>query len=246
MKPLHVYILYMFMYPHTCLWAGYQDCIKYTKCIIELINLIKWQNTLKWYKCINILCPLMSSVFSSPGSTQSLPCHTASGDNCPSSICPNTVVNYTCTITNGTAAGLTDWTLPTGTCPTNSPADTIRLSQYTSQQCATFLGGSSMCGPYRTSSILPSSGIYCLSSILTVTITAAMSGITATCSNTNIGTTAPTLVSMATINVVGMSFICIDINVVTSLTPPLPSHLYITCNIYCSFWSQLRAAQQAF
>ena len=44
-------------------------------------------------------------------------------------ICPFTVVNYTCTITSGTAAGYTDWTLPTGTCPTNAFPDKIRLSQ---------------------------------------------------------------------------------------------------------------------
>eukprot|EP00731_Ephydatia_muelleri_P011478 Em0006g372a len=68
-------------------------------------------------------------------STQSLPCHTASGDNCTSGICPNTVVTYTCTITSGTAAGLTDWTLPTGTCPTNAFPDKIRLSQFVSGAC---------------------------------------------------------------------------------------------------------------
>ena len=82
----------------------------------------------------------------SPGSTQSVPCHTASGDNCTSSICPNTVVTYTCTITSGTAAGLTDWTLPTGTCPTNFIRDRIRLSQIVSGLCAAVVN--STCGPY--------------------------------------------------------------------------------------------------
>ena len=162
--------------------------------------------------CYGILCPLMRSVFFFIGSTQSLPCTTASGDNCTSSICPNTVVTYTCTITNGTPAGYTDWTLPSGACPSNTFADTIRLSQFTTHQCALY-GGSNMCGPYKASSILPSSGLYCLSSILTVSITAAMNGVTVRCSNTNIGTSAQTVVSMATINVVGMSFICIDIHV---------------------------------
>ena len=76
------------------------------------------------------------SVFFSPGCTQSLPCHTASGDNYTSSICPNTVVTYTCTI-SGTAAGLTDWNLPTGICPTNTYTDKIRISQFVSfGQCA--------------------------------------------------------------------------------------------------------------
>ncbi|KAL5500538.1 hypothetical protein EMCRGX_G012116 [Ephydatia muelleri] len=137
-------------------------------------------------------------------STQNLPCHTASGDNCTSSICPNTVVNYTCTI-RGTAAGNTDWTLPTGTCPTNAFPDKIRLSQFVSQQCgAVGSGVPSMCGPYRASSIQSSDPMYCLSSILTVNITAAMNGSTVMCNNTNIGTSASTLVSMATINVIGL------------------------------------------
>ena len=148
----------------------------------------------------------MRSVFFSPGFTQSLPCHTASGDNCTSSICPNTVVTYTCTITSGTAAGLTDWTLPTGTCTNNTFPDKIRLSQYVSGFCAAL--ATSTCGPYRASSIQSSDLSYCLSSILTVSITAAMNGSTVMCSNTNIGTLASTVVSSATINVVGMLFIC--------------------------------------
>ena len=151
-------------------------------------------------------------MFFSPGSTQSLPCHTASGNNCTSSICPNTVVTYTCNITSGTAAGLTDWTLPTGTCPTNAFPDKIRLSQFVSQQCvAAGSGVPSMCGPYRASSIQSSDPTYCLFSILTVSITAAMNGSTVMCNNTNIGTSASTLVSMATINVIGMLFIYIDL-----------------------------------
>eukprot|EP00731_Ephydatia_muelleri_P011349 Em0006g243a len=134
-------------------------------------------------------------------STQSLPCHTASGDNCTSSICPNTVVNYTCTITSGTAAGYTDWTLPTGTCPTNAFPDKIRLSQFVSGQCTA--QGTSTCGPYRASSIQSSDPTYCLSSILTVNITAAMNGSTLMCSITDLlyGTIS-TVVSMATINIV--------------------------------------------
>ena len=160
--------------------------------------------------CYGILCPHMRSVIFSPGSTQSLSCHTASGDNCTSSICPNTVVTYTCTITSGTAAGYTDWTLPTGTCPSNSFPDKIRLSQLVSGSCSA-LGqiGISICGPYRASSIQSSDPTYCLSSILTVNITAAMSGSTVMCNNTNFITPSiTTIVSMATINVVGMPFIC--------------------------------------
>ena len=149
----------------------------------------------------------MRSVFFSIGSTQSLLCHTASGDNCTSSICPNTVVNYTCTITNGTTAGYTDWTLPTGTCPSNSFPDKIRLSQLVSGLCAALVN--STCGPYRASSIQSSDDTYCLSSILTVNITAAMNGSTVMCNNTELyNTSNTTIVSMATINVVGMPFIC--------------------------------------
>ena len=111
-------------------------------------------------------------VFFSPGSTQSLPCHTASGDNCTSSICPNTVVTYTCTITSGTPAGYTDWTLPTGTCPSNNFPDRIRhVSGACSAQGQT---GVSICGAYRVNSIRSSDPTYYLSSILNVNITAAM------------------------------------------------------------------------
>eukprot|EP00731_Ephydatia_muelleri_P011476 Em0006g370a len=105
----------------------------------------------------------------SGSSTQSLPCHTASGDNCTSSICPNTLVNYTCTITSGTAASYTDWTLPTGTCPTNAFPDKIRLSQFVSQICVA---------------------------------QAAMNGSTVMCNNSDFMSSASTVVSMATINVV--------------------------------------------
>ena len=162
------------------------------------LHTVPIHSPLVWYS----VCPHIS-VFFSPGSTQRLPCHTASGDNCTSSICPNTVVTYACTIPNG-PGGLTDWTLSTGTCPSNTFPDTIRLSQYSSQQCSP--QGASMCGPNTASSILPSFDItYCLSSILTVNITTAMNGSTVTCSNTNIGTGASTVVSSAIITVSGMS-----------------------------------------
>ena len=163
------------------------------------------------------------SVIFSPGSTQSLPCHTASGDNCTSSICPNTVVTYTCTITSGTAAGFSDWILPTGTCTTNTFPDKIRLLQYVSGSCsAQGQIGISMCGLYRASSIQSSDPTYCLSSILTVNITAAMNGSTVMCNNTNFITPSITaIVSMATINVVGTPFICAH---VVKWTHPLPSH----------------------
>ena len=168
----------------------------------------------------------MRSVFFSPGSTQSFPCHTASGDNCTSSICPNTVVNYTCTITSGTAAVYTDWILPTGTCPSNTFPDMIRLVQFVSGQCVAV--GLSMCGPFRASSILPSSGTNCLSSILTVSITAAMNGSTVMCNNTKSDASASTVVSMATIKIVGMPFIFTHVICAIGFPdPPLPLHAWI-------------------
>ena len=77
-------------------------------------------------------------------------------------------------------------TLPTGTCPSNTIPDMIRRSRFVSGQC--IVQGPSLCGPFRASSLLPSSGANCLSSILTVNITAAMNGSTVMCNNTNIGT----------------------------------------------------------
>ena len=188
----------------------------------------------------------MRSVFFSSGSTQSLPCHTASGDNCSSSICPNTVVTYTCTI-SGAPAGLTDWNLPTGTCPTNTYPDKIRLSQFVSfGQCAAQGSGvPSLCGPFRASSIQPSSGTNCLSSILTVSITVAMNGSTVTCSNTDIMSSATTVVSMATINVVGMLFICAhvvcingfpDPSIAITLTAGNVQHMYMSIITVLYYW----------
>ena len=142
--------------------------------------------------------------FFSPGSTQSLPCHTVSGDNCASSICPNTVVTYTCNIFNGTAAGLTDWTLPTGTCPSNFVRNKIRLSQSAILVCQAVV--TSTCGPYTASSLPPSDSTNCLSSILT---TATMNGSTVTCSNTlQSNPSITSIVSSVTVNIVGMLFIC--------------------------------------
>ena len=60
-----------------------------------------------------------------------------------------------------------------------------------------------MCGSYRASSIQSTDSAYCLSSILTVNITAAMNGSTVMCHNTNIGAAASVVVSMATANVIG-------------------------------------------
>eukprot|EP00731_Ephydatia_muelleri_P011295 Em0006g189a len=138
-------------------------------------------------------------------STQSLPCHTASGDNCTSSICPNTVVTYTCTITSGTAVGYTDWTLPTGTCPGNAFPNKIRLLQYVGGLCSAQGDKGSTCGPYTASSLPPSDATYCLSSNLSANVTAAMNGSTVTCFNTGLlDDTISTVVSMATINVVGL------------------------------------------
>ena len=74
-------------------------------------------------------------------------------------------------------------------------------------------GDPSKCGPYTASSRLASDDTHCLFSILTVSITAAMSGSTVMCNNTNMMTTSiTTIVSMATINVVGTPFICAHVS----------------------------------
>ena len=122
------------------------------------------------------------------------------------------MVTYTCTITSGTSAGITDWILPTGTCRNNTFPDMIRLSQYVGNGGCSAQGEpgvSSTCGPYRASSIQSSDPTYCLSSILTVNVTAAMNSSTVTCCNTNKINSNSTVVSMATITVVGMLFVCV-------------------------------------
>ena len=138
----------------------------------------------------------------STGSTQGLPCHTASGDNCTSSICPNTVVNYTCTI-SGTPRGFTDWIL-NETCTKNPFPNKIRLSQIVNGLCS--FQQTNTCGPYTAFSLQSAfDPTYCLSSILTVTVTAAMDGNTVTCSNTDqFNSSITTVVSMANISVIGI------------------------------------------
>ena len=140
------------------------------------------------------------------------------------------MVTYTCNIINGTAVGLTDWTLPTGTCTTNFVRDKIRLSQSVILACQAVV--TSTCGPYTASSLPPSDSTNCLSSILTVNITAAMNGSTVTCSNTqqSIPSTT-TIVSLATINVVGMLFICVVCYTCTWLAP-LASNLVCCTHEY--------------
>ena len=136
----------------------------------------------------------------SRGSTQSLPCHTASGNGF---ICPNTVVNYTCTITSRMPAGCTVWT----TCPSNSFPDMIRLSKYVSGQCSAQgpFGVLSKCGSCRANSIQSSGHSFCQSSILSVNITSAMNCSTVMCSNTDqVNSSIATVVSFATIKVTGM------------------------------------------
>ena len=197
---IHMYMYFFHRYHHyTC-----TDPFMQVKCIRSFFS-----TSTHW--TLHILLPynIHGMVLLAPphaGSTQSFPCLTASGDNCTSSICPNTVVTYTCIIPSA-SADLTDWTLPTGTCPSNIFHDKIRLSQYVSGLCAPL--GSSTCGPYTASSLPPSDATYyCLSFILTVNITAAMNGNTVTCNNTNVITPwISTVVSLATINVVGTSFI---------------------------------------
>eukprot|EP00731_Ephydatia_muelleri_P011292 Em0006g186a len=119
------------------------------------------------------------------------------------------------------------WTLPTGTCPGNAYPDKIRLSQLVTGLCSPqgSFGAPRICGPYRANSIRSSDPTYCLSSILTVNITAAMNGGTVTCFNTDlINPSITTVVSSTTINIIGPARITAW---APSLTSP-PDQLTVT------------------
>eukprot|EP00731_Ephydatia_muelleri_P011447 Em0006g341a len=91
-----------------------------------------------------------------------------------------------------------------------------------------------MCGPYRASSIQSSDPTYCLSSILTVNITAAMNGSNVICFNTNVANSSiTTVVSSTTIYVIELFELAVDMgtgNKSLLLSPLSPSR---SCQDHC-------------
>eukprot|EP00731_Ephydatia_muelleri_P033076 Em0025g32a len=135
-----------------------------------------------------------------PASSLTLPCQLTGGTSCPTMICPNTAVNYTCNV--GSFAGVTLWNVPSvGVC-SGTPLSLAQGPPGPGLSCLTS-SSSGTCGPFTVTNTPPlTSNVYCLTSTLFVVVTSAMNGLVVSCSSYSpiSFTTAP--VGNATISVV--------------------------------------------
>ena len=140
-----------------------------------------------------------------PASSQTLPCQLTGGASCPTMICPNTAVNYTCSVSS--FSGSTNWNVPSvGVCS----GTTLLLAQGPPGPGLSCLTSSSSgtCGPFSGTNTPPLTSYgYCLNSTLSVVVTSAMNGLVVSCSSYSpiSFTTAP--VGNATISLVGKSWV---------------------------------------
>ena len=144
-----------------------------------------------------------------PDSSQTLPCQLTGGTNCPTKICPNTAVNYTCNV--GSYAGNTLWGVPSvGGCAGTS----LILAQgppAPGQSCLNTFS-SATCGPYTATNTPPLiNNLFCLASTLSVVVTPAMDGLVVSCSSYNTVTYATTPIGNATISVLGKPWCVLNI-----------------------------------
>ena len=106
------------------------------------------------------------------GSSQILPCQLANGDACPPVLCPNTIVQYSCTVPS--SAAYTVWTIPQGYCIPSAP---MILNQTAVPTCGVKLP-SARCGPFTANCTTAT----CMTSTLSVIVTSALDGQIITCS----------------------------------------------------------------
>ena len=135
-----------------------------------------------------------------PASSQTLPCQLTGGTNCPTMICPNTAVNYTCNV--GSFAGYTVWNVPSvGVCS----GSTLSLAQGPPGPGLSCLTSSSSdtCGPFTVTNTPLTSNVYCLTSTLSVVVTSAMNVLVISCSSYSPSSATPITVGNAAISVVG-------------------------------------------
>ena len=140
-----------------------------------------------------------------PASSQTLPCQLTGGTSCPTMICPNTAVNYTCNV--GSYAGNTLWNVPSVSVCSGSTLTLAQGPPGPGLSCLTS-SSSGTCGPFTVTNTPPlSSNVYCLTSTLSVVVTSAMNGLVVSCSSYSPTsfTTAP--VGNATISVVCKSWV---------------------------------------
>ena len=138
--------------------------------------------------------------FTLSASSQTLQCQLTGGTSCPTMICPNTTVNYICSVDS--YAGKTEWTIPSvGDCyvsilrvDQSSPNSSIScLNSYSNDSCGLFTVTNS---PFTNS-------IYCLTSILALVVTSATNGLVVSCSSYSSTSSNSTHIGNASISVVG-------------------------------------------
>ena len=141
-----------------------------------------------------------------PASSLTLPCQLTGGTSCPTMICPNTAVNYTCNV--GSYAGSTLWNVPSvGVC-SGSTLTLVQTPVAQGQSCLSGQSSSGTCGPFTVTNTPPlTSNVYCLTSILSVVVTSAMNGLVVSCSSYSPISFTTTPVGNATISVVGKSWV---------------------------------------
>ena len=136
-----------------------------------------------------------------PASSLTLPCQLTGGTSCPTMICPNTAVNYTCNV--GSFTGNTVWNVPSvGVCL----GSTLLLAQGPPGPGLSCLTSSlsGTCGPFTVTNTPPlTSNVYCLTSTLSVVVTSAMNGLVVSCSSYSPTSFNTTPVGNAAISVVG-------------------------------------------
>ena len=144
-----------------------------------------------------------------PDSSQALPCQLTGETSCPTKICPNTAVNYTCNVSS--YAGNTVWGVPSvGGCV----GTTLILAQgppAPGQSCLnTFSSGT--CGPFIATNTPPlTNNLYCFNSTLSVVVTPAMDGLVVSCSSYNLLTFVSTSIWTETISVLGKPWCVLNV-----------------------------------
>ena len=140
-----------------------------------------------------------------PASSQTLPCQLTGGTSCPTILCPNTAINYTCNV--GSFAGSTNWNVPSvGVC-SGTTLSLLQAPLVQGQSCLSGQSSSGTCGPFAVTNTPPlTSNVYCLTSTLSVVVTSAMNGLVVSCSNYSPPSTT-TPIGNATISVIGKSWV---------------------------------------
>ena len=136
-----------------------------------------------------------------PASSLTLPCQLTGGTSCPTMICPNTAVNYTCNV--GSYAGSTVWNVPSVGMCSGTTLTLVQAPLAQGQSCLSGQFSSATCGPFTVTNTPPLTGTFCLTSTLSVVVTSAMNGLVVSCSSYSQASATTTPVGNATVSVVG-------------------------------------------